>query len=158
MVEIVHDDMGNAKEALFPGTVHVDVVSAEEALFSGLAEMVVVPGEMGELGIYPRHTPLMTRIKPGSVRIKRPGQEQEEFIYVSGGMLEVQPGVVTILADTAIRGADLDETRALEAKRAAEDTMKNRTSDIDYAQAQAELAEAIAQLAAIERLRKRSGH
>ena len=158
MVEIVHDDMGNAKEALFPGIVHVDVVSAEEALFSGLAEMVVVPGEMGELGIYPRHTPLMTRIKPGSVRIKRPGQEQEEFIYVSGGMLEVQPGVVTILADTAIRGADLDETRALEAKRAAEDTMKNRTSDIDYAQAQAELAEAIAQLAAIERLRKRSGH
>src|SRR3990172_11377968 len=135
-------------------TVHVDVVSAEASIFSGLAEVVVVPGEMGELGIYPRHTALMTRIKPGSVRIKRPDQEQEELIYVSGGMLEVQPSVVTILADTAIRGTDLDETRALEAKRAAEDTIKNRTADIDYAQAQAELAEAIAQLAAIERLRK----
>ncbi|MCR4302859.1 MAG: F0F1 ATP synthase subunit epsilon [Gallionella sp.] len=158
MVKTEHVDEVSAKEALFPGTVYVDVVSAEEALFSGLAEMVVVPGEMGELGIYPRHTPLMTRIKPGSVRIKRPGQEQEEFIYVSGGMLEVQPSVVTILADTAIRGADLDETRAQEAKRAAEDALKNRTADIDYAQAQAELAEAIAQLAAIERLRKRSGH
>ena len=158
MVKTEHVDEVSAKEALFPGTVYVDVVSAEEALFSGLAEMVVVPGEMGELGIYPRHTPLMTRIKPGSVRIKRPGQEQEELIYVSGGMLEVQPSVVTILADTAIRGGDLDESRAQEAKRAAEDTIKNRTADIDYAQAQAELAEAIAQLAAIERLRKRSGH
>lgn len=139
-------------------TVHVDVVSAEAAIFSGLAEVVVVPGEMGELGIYPRHTALMTRIKPGSVRIKRPDQEQEELIYVSGGMLEVQPGVVTILADTAIRGADLDEARALQAKQDAEESMKNRTSDIDYAQAQAELAEAIAQLAAIQQLRKRSGH
>ena len=158
MVMTEHVEAVSAKEALFPGTVHVDVVSAEEALFSGLAEMVIVPGEMGELGIYPRHTPLMTRIKPGSVRIKRPDQEQEVLIYVSGGMLEVQPSVVTILADTAIRGADLDETRALEAKREAEDAMKNRTSDIDYAQAQAELAEAIAQLAAIKQLRKRSGH
>jgi F-type H+-transporting ATPase subunit epsilon len=135
-------------------TVHVDVVSAEEQIFSGLAEVVVVPGEMGELGIYPRHSPLMTRIKPGSVRIKRPDQEQEELIYVSGGMLEVQPGVVTVLADTAIRGGDLDEARALEAKQAAEEAMKNRTSDIDYAQAQAELAEAIAQLRAIQQLRK----
>ncbi|MBI5625649.1 MAG: F0F1 ATP synthase subunit epsilon [Nitrosomonadales bacterium] len=151
-------DVDSKKEALFPGTVHVDVVSAEEALFSGLAEMVVVPGEMGELGIYPRHTPLMTRIKPGSVRIIRPNQEQEELIYVSGGMLEVQPSVVTILADTAIRGADLDEARALEAKRSAEDAIKSRTADIDYAQAQAELAEAIAQLRAIDKLRKRSGH
>jgi F-type H+-transporting ATPase subunit epsilon len=139
-------------------TVHVDVVSAEESIFSGLAEMVVVPGEMGELGIYPRHTALMTRIKPGSVRIKRPNQEQEELIYVSGGMLEIQPGVVTILADTAIRGGDLDEVRALQAKQNAEEAMKNRTSDIDYAQAQAELAEAIAQLAAIKQLRNRSGH
>jgi len=139
-------------------TVHVDVVSAEESIFSGLAEMVVVPGEMGELGIYPRHTALMTRIKPGSVRIKRPNQEQEELIYVSGGMLEIQPGVVTILADTAIRGGDLDEVRALQAKQNAEEVMKNRTSDIDYAQAQAELAEAIAQLAAIKQLRNRSGH
>jgi F-type H+-transporting ATPase subunit epsilon len=139
-------------------TVHVDVVSAEALIFSGLAEMVVVPGEMGELGIYPRHTALLTRIKPGSVRIKRPNQEQEELIYVSGGMLEIQPGVVTILADTAIRGGDLDEVRALQAKQDAEEAMKNRGSDIDYAQAQAELAEAIAQLAAIKLLRKRSGH
>jgi F-type H+-transporting ATPase subunit epsilon len=139
-------------------TVHVDVVSAEASIFSGLAEMIVVPGEMGELGIYPRHTALMTRIKPGSVRIKRPDQEQDEVIYVSGGMLEIQPGVVTILADTAIRGGDLDEARALQAKQSAEESMKNRTSDIDYAQARAELAEAIAQLAAIEQLRKRSGH
>jgi len=129
-------------------------VSAEEQIFSGLAEVIVVPGEMGELGIYPRHTALMTRIKPGAVRIKRPDQEQEELIYVSGGMLEVQPNVVTILADTAIRGADLDEARALEAKQSAEEAMKNRVSDIDYAQAQAELAEAIAQLRAIQQLRK----
>lgn len=135
-------------------TVHVDVVSAEEQIFSGLAEVIVVPGEMGELGIYPRHTALMTRIKPGAVRIKRPDQEQEELIYVSGGMLEVQPSVVTVLADTAIRGADLDEARALEAKQAAEEAMKNRTSDIDYAAAQAELAEAIAQLRAINQMRK----
>jgi F-type H+-transporting ATPase subunit epsilon len=135
-------------------TVHVDVVSAEQQIFSGLAEVVVVPGEMGELGIYPRHTALLTRIKPGSVRIKRPDQEQEELIYVSGGMLEVQPGVVTVLADTAIRGADLDEARALEAKQAAEEAMKNRTADLDLAQAQAELAEAIAQLRAIQQLRK----
>ena len=139
-------------------TVHVDVVSAEESIFSGLAEVVVVPGEMGELGIYPRHTALMTRIRPGSVRIKRPDQEHEELIYVSGGMLEVQPSVVTILADTAIRGADLDEARSLEAKRAAEEAMKNRVSDIDYAQAQAELAEAVAQLHAIQKLRKQVGH
>lgn len=135
-------------------TVHVDVVSAEEQIYSGLAEVVVVPGEMGELGIYPRHTALMTRIKPGAVRIKRPDQDQEELIYVSGGMLEVQPNVVTILADTAIRGADLDEARALEAKQAAEEAMKNRASDIDYAAAQAELAEAIAQLRAIQQMRK----
>ena len=135
-------------------TVHVDVVSAEEQIFSGIAEVVVVPGEMGELGIYPGHTALMTRVKPGAVRIKRPNQEHEELIYVSGGMLEVQPSVVTVLADTAIRGHDLDEARALEAKQAAEEAIKNRTSDIDYAQAQAELAEAIAQLRAIQQLRK----
>ncbi|MBI3148546.1 MAG: F0F1 ATP synthase subunit epsilon [Betaproteobacteria bacterium] len=139
-------------------TVHVDVVSAEEQIFSGLAEFIAVPGEMGELGIYPRHTALLTRIKPGAVRIKRPDQEQEELVYVSGGMLEVQPSVVTILADTAIRGHDLDEARALEAKQAAEEALKNRTSDIDYAQAQAELAEAIAQLRAIQQLRKQAGH
>lgn len=136
-------------------SVHVDVVSAEESLFSGLAEMVVVPGELGELGIYPRHAPLLTRIKPGAVRIKladKPGEET--LIYVSGGILEVQPNVVTVLADTAIRGADLDEGRALEAKRAAEEAIKNRASDIDYAQAQAELIEAVAQLQAIQKLRK----
>ena len=135
-------------------TVHVDVVSAEESIFSGLAEIVIVPGEMGELGIYPRHVALLTRIKPGAVRIKRPDQEQEELIYVSGGMLEVQPDIVTVLADTAIRGADLDEARALEAKQSAEEAMRNRVSDIDYAQAQAELAEAIAQLRAIQQVRK----
>ena len=136
-------------------TVHVDVVSAEKSIFSGLAEIVIVPGEQGELGIYPRHAPLLTRIKPGSVRIKVPDQEEYLLIYVSGGMLEVQPDVVTILSDTAIRGADLDEARAQEAKRAAEEAMKNRTSDIDYAHAQAELAEAVAQLQAIQKLRKR---
>ena len=139
-------------------TVHVDVVSAEASIFSGLAEVVVVPGEMGELGIYPRHTALMTRVKPGSVRIKVPDQVEEVLIYVSGGMLEVQPNVVTILADTAIRGHDLDEARSLQAKQNAEEAMKNRVSDIDYAQAQAELAQAIAQLAAIKQLRKHSGH
>jgi len=138
-------------------TIHVDVVSAEESLFSGLAEVVVVPGTMGELGIYPRHAPLLTNIKPGSVRIKLPNQG-EELIYVSGGMLEVQPNLVTILADTAIRGGDLDEARALEAKRAAEEAMKNRVSDIDYAQAQAELIEAVAQLRAIQQLRKQVPH
>ena len=135
-------------------TVHVDVVSAEKSIFSGLAEIIIVPGEQGELGIYPRHTPLLTRIKPGSVRIKVPDQEEYTLIYVSGGMLEVQPNVVTILSDTAIRGADLDEARALEAKSAAEEAMKNRTSDIDYAHAQAELSEAVAQLQAIQKLRK----
>jgi len=139
-------------------TVHVDVVSAEESLFSGLAEIVIVPGQMGELGIYPRHVPLLTRIKPGSVRIKVPDQAEDELIYVSGGMLEVQPNVVTILADTAIRGKNLDESRALEAKRAAEEAMHNRTSDIDYARAQSELAEALAQLHAIHQIRKRTGH
>jgi len=139
-------------------TIHVDVVSAEESIFSGLAELVIVPGETGELGIYPRHTPLLTRIKPGSVRLKLPDQAEDTLIYVSGGMLEVQPNIVTILADTAIRGGDLDEARALEAKRAAEEAMKNRTADIDYAAAQAELAEAIAQLRAIQQLRHKNPH
>ncbi|MBA0901593.1 MAG: F0F1 ATP synthase subunit epsilon [Candidatus Nitrotoga sp.] len=139
-------------------TVHVDVVSAEESIFSGLVEMVVVPGEVGELGIYPRHAPLLTRIKPGSVRLKLPNQDEPMLIYVSGGMLEVQPSLVTILADTAIRGADLDEARSLEAKRAAEEAMKNRASDIDYAKAQAELSEAVAQLQAIQKMRKQRPH
>jgi len=135
-------------------TIHVDIVSAEAAIYSGLAEFVVVPAEMGEVGIYPRHTPLLTRIKAGSVRIKSPDRAEEDLIYVSGGILEVQPGVITILSDTAIRGADLDETRAIEAKAKAEEVMRNRTSAMDYAQAQAELAEAVAQLAAIQKLRK----
>jgi len=137
-------------------TIHVDVVSAEESIFSGLAEFVVLPGEAGELGIMPGHMPLMTRIKPGAVRIKLPN-DKEETIFVAGGLLEVQPGLVTVLADTAIRGGDLDEAKALEAKKSAEEAMVNRGSQLDYARAQAELSEAVAQLAAIERLRKR-GH
>ena len=135
-------------------TIHVDIVSAEAAIYSGLAEFVIVPAEMGEVGIYPRHAPMLTRLKPGSVRIKSPDKAEEDVIYVSSGMLEVQPGVVTILSDTAIRGADLDEARALEAKQHAEDAMKDRSAALDYARAQAELAEAVAQLAAIDKLRK----
>ena len=138
-------------------TLHVDIVSAEQSLYSGTAESVSVPGEMGELGVYPRHTPLLTRLRPGTVRIKLPDEAEEELIYVNGGILEIQPFVVTILSDTAIRGADLDEAKALEAKRAAEDAMKDRSSAMDYARAQAELAEAMAQLAAIQKLRKKHG-
>ncbi|MFN3984666.1 MAG: F0F1 ATP synthase subunit epsilon [Rhodocyclaceae bacterium] len=137
-------------------TVHVDVVSAEEQIFSGLAEFVALPGESGELGILPGHMPLMTRIKPGAVRLKLPNQVDEELVFVAGGILEVQPGLVTVLADTAIRGSDLDEAKALEAKRAAEEALQNQSAQIDYAKAQAELAEAIAQIAAINKLRKRS--
>ena len=139
-------------------TFHVDVVSAEEAIFSGLAEMIVVPGQMGELGIYPRHAPLLTRIKPGSVRLRLPNQTEDVLIYVSGGMLEVQPNIVTVLADTAIRSGDLDEARALEAKRLAEEAIKNRSAEIDFAQAQAELIEAVAQLQAIQKIRKQRPH
>ncbi|MFO7542092.1 MAG: F0F1 ATP synthase subunit epsilon [Thiobacillus sp.] len=135
-------------------TLHLDIVSAEKSLFSGTAEVVIAPGLRGELGIYPRHTPLLTTLKPGSVRIKLPDQDEEELIYVSGGILEVQPNTVTILSDSAIRGTDLDETRALEAKRAAEEAMNDKAALIDYAQAQAELAEAVAQLAAIKKLRR----
>lgn len=135
-------------------TIHVDVVSAEESIFSGLAEFVVLPGEAGELGILQGHTPLMTRVKPGAVRIKLQGQTEEELIFVAGGILEVQPHVVTVLADTAIRGKDLDEAKALEAKKLAEEAISNRTSELEYAKAQAELAEAIAQLAAIQKLRR----
>jgi F-type H+-transporting ATPase subunit epsilon len=137
-------------------SVHVDVVSAEEMIFSGLAEFVVLPGEVGELGIFPGHMPLMTRIKPGAVRLKLQGQEREELIFVAGGILEVQPGLVTVLADTAIRGHDLDEAKALDAKKKAEEAMGDRSSEMDYARAQAELAEAVAQLAAIQRLRRKS--
>lgn len=138
-------------------TLHVDVVSAEESIFSGLAEFVVLPGRVGDLGIYPRHTPLLTRIRPGAVRIKVPNQDAEELIFVAGGMLEVQPGIVTVLADTAIRGHDLDEAKALDAKRRAEEAVKSKESKLEIAKAQAELASAIAQLQAIQKLRKK-GH
>ncbi|MFC7298154.1 F0F1 ATP synthase subunit epsilon [Herminiimonas aquatilis] len=134
-------------------TMRVEVVSAEEEIFSGEAEFVALPGESGELGILPGHTPLITRIRPGAVRIKIAGQAEDEFVFVAGGILEVQPHGVTVLADTAIRGADLDEAKAAEAKRLAEEALVNKESKIDYAQAQAELASAIAQLAAIQRLR-----
>ena len=136
------------------GVFHVDIVSAEESIYSGPAEFLVAPAEEGEVGIYPQHTPMLTRIKPGAVRIKAPLKD-EELVYVSGGLLEIQPDVVTILADTAIRGANLDETKAIEAKKRAEEAMQDRTSAMDYAQAQAELGEAVAQLAAIQKLRKR---
>jgi len=136
-------------------TIHIDVVSAEESIFSGEAEFVVLPGEAGELGIYPRHTPLITRIKPGSVRIKLPGQAEEELVFVAGGVLEVQPGVITVLADTAIRGHDLDEAKALDAQQRAQEMIQNRTSQLEYAKAVAELAEASAQIAAIRKLRQR---
>jgi F-type H+-transporting ATPase subunit epsilon len=136
-------------------TMHVDIVSAEASIFSGIAEFVVVPGEAGELGIMPHHAPLLTRIKPGTVRIKVQGQAEEEWIYVSGGMLEVQPKILTILADTAVRGADLDEAKANDAKQKAEEAIKNRSGKMEIAQAQAELAQAVAQLAAIKNLRKK---
>jgi len=135
-------------------TLHVDVVSAEQAIFSGIAEMVIAPGEAGELGIMPEHAALLTRIKPGTVRLKIPGQEREEIIYVSGGMMEVQPHVVTVLADTSVRAENLDEARAEEAKRAAEEAIANRRGVMEIAEAQAELAQAVAQLAAIKKLRK----
>jgi F-type H+-transporting ATPase subunit epsilon len=136
-------------------TFHVDVVSAEASIFSGEAEFVALPGEAGELGIYPKHTPLITRIKPGAVRIKVSGQAEDEFVFVAGGILEVQPNGVTVLADTAIRGGDLDEAKALAAKKAAEEAMVNKVSKIDYAKAQAEMAAAIAQLQAIQRFRNK---
>ncbi|MDR2839266.1 MAG: F0F1 ATP synthase subunit epsilon [Azonexus sp.] len=135
-------------------TVHCDVVSAEESIFSGQVEMAVFPGEAGELGVLPRHTPLLTRIKPGTIRLKMANQSDFELVYVSGGMLEVQPDMITVLADTAIRANDLDEAKALEAKKRAEEALANRQAQMDYAQAEAELAQAIAQLRAIQRLRK----
>ncbi|MEJ2565458.1 MAG: F0F1 ATP synthase subunit epsilon [Gammaproteobacteria bacterium] len=137
-------------------TVHVDIVSAEAAIFSGLATMVFAPGVMGELGIMPRHAPLLTKIKPGEVRIQTE-DGNEEFFYVSGGMLEVQPHVVTILADTAARAKDLDEAAAQAAKERAEQLLRDKKGDIDLAQAEAELAEAIAQIKAIQSLRKKTG-
>jgi F-type H+-transporting ATPase subunit epsilon len=136
-------------------TIHVDVVSAEESIFSGEAEFVVLPGEAGELGIYPRHTPLITRIRPGSVRIRVPGEPEEQLIFVAGGILEVQPNVITVLADTAIRGRDLDEAKAREALQRAEEARRNAKGKEEIAAVEGELATLAAQLAAIRRLRKR---
>ena len=136
-------------------TLHVDVVSAEESIFSGEAKFVALPGELGELGIFPRHTPLITRIKPGAVRIQRADNGQEEFVFVAGGILEVQPGTVTVLADTAIRGKDLDEAKATEAKRLAEEALKNAKSDLDLAKAQNELVALAAQIAALRKYRQK---
>jgi F-type H+-transporting ATPase subunit epsilon len=137
-------------------TIHVDVVSAEEQIFTGEAEFVVLPGVLGELGIYPRHTPLLTQIRPGAVRIKIPGQDNEELVFVQGGFLEVQPARVTVLADTAIRAHDLDEAAALAAKKAAEEAMQSKTSREEIAQAEAELSIAMAQLEAIRKMRHRA--
>lgn len=137
-------------------TMHVDVVSAEAEIFSGPANMLFAPGVMGELGILPRHAPLLTRIKPGEVRIITPDNE-EQFFYVSGGMLEIQPQAVTVLADTALRAKDLDEAAALEAKERAEKILADNKGEVDYAAAEAELAEAMAQLQAIQRLKKKLG-
>jgi F-type H+-transporting ATPase subunit epsilon len=134
-------------------TIHCDIVSAEAEIFSGDVTMVVVTGEEGELGIAPRHAPLLTRLKPGQVRVMLP-EGGEEFYYISGGMLEIQPHVVTVLSDTALRASDLDEAAALKAKEEAKRAIADRSADMEVAQAQAQLAEAMAQLAALERLRK----
>ena len=136
-------------------TIHIDVVSTEESIYSGEAEFVVLPGEAGELGIYPRHTPLITRIKPGSVRIKPAGGGAEELIFVAGGILEVQPQVITVLADTAIRGADLDEAKATEALKRAEEARRNAKDKQEIATVEGELASLAAQLAEIRKLRQK---
>ena len=136
-------------------TIHVDIVSAEQAIFSGEAERVIAPGEAGELGILPEHMPLLTRIKPGIVRVQPVGGGEEEVIYVSGGMMEVQPDRVTVLADTSVRAHDLDEAKAMEAERLAKEALANRSGAMEVAKAQAELAEAAAQIAAIRKLRSR---
>ena len=133
-------------------TIHVDVVSAEELIFSGEATFVALPGEAGELGIKPRHTPLITRIKPGSVRIQT-ADGNEEFVFVAGGILEVQPDCVTVLSDTAILGKDLDDEKANKARAAAEEALKNAKSDVDLAKAQSELAVMAAQIAALRKYR-----
>jgi len=137
-------------------TVHIDVVSAEASIFSGEAEFVVAPASAGEVGLFPNHAPMITTIKPGALRIKQANEAEETLIFISGGLLEVQPGVITVLADTAVRGHDLDEAKAFGAKEAEEEGLKKRTSDIDYATAQAELSEAVAQIQTIERLRKKT--
>ena len=138
-------------------TIHIDVVSAEESIYSGEAEFVVLPGEMGELGIYPRHTPLITRIKPGTVRIQPAGGGDEELIFVAGGILEVQPKVITVLADTAIRGHDLDEAKANEALKKAEEARRSARDKQEIAAVEAEVATLAAQLAAIRKLRQKRG-
>jgi len=135
-------------------TFHVDIVSAEQSVYSGEATMVIAPGASGELGILPEHVPLLTRIKPGVIRIRAAEGAEEEVIYVSGGMMEVQPDGVTVLADTSVRAHDLDEAKAMEAERLAKDALANRSGQMEIAQAQAELAEAAAQIAAIRKLRK----
>jgi len=135
-------------------TMHIDIVSAEEEIYSGTCEMVFAPLETGEVGVMPRHAPLLARMKPGEVRVRK-GSEEQMFV-VSGGLLEIQPHVVTVLADTAVRAHDLDEAQAQEAKQRAEEALRDRKSDMDIARAQAELAEAMAQLRAIEKLRKQT--
>jgi F-type H+-transporting ATPase subunit epsilon len=139
-----------------PNTIHVDVVSAEEQIFSGEAEFVILPGIMGELGIFPRHAPLLTQIRPGALRVKLRDQDREELVFVQGGFVEVQPQRVTVLADTAIRAKDLDEVKALEAKKAAEEALLNKASKESIATAEAELAVAMAQLEAIRKMRHRA--
>jgi F-type H+-transporting ATPase subunit epsilon len=136
----------------------IDIVSAERQMFSGEASFAVFPGEMGELGIYPRHAPLLALIRPGSIRLHVPGTEDVESIYVSGGILEVQPSLVTLLTDTAARAADLDEAKAVEAQRQAREKLKNREAEIDFAKAEAELAQAVAQLRAIKKLKRPATH
>src|SRR5512145_846713 len=140
-----------------PNTIHIDVVSAEESIYSGEAEFVVLPGEAGELGIYPRHTPLITRIKPGAVRIQPAGGGAEELIFVAGGILEVQPKVITVLADTAIRGHDLDEAKANEALKRAEEARRSARDKQEIAAVEAEVSSLAAQLAAIRKLRQKKG-
>ena len=137
-------------------TFHIDVVSAEASIFAGEAEFIVVPASAGEVGIFPHHAPMVTTIKPGALRIKLSDSTEETLIFISGGLLEVQPGLITVLADTAVRGHDLDEAKAIAAKDAAEEVLKNRTSEVNYAAAQAELSEALAQIQTIERLRKKT--
>jgi len=137
-------------------TIHVDIVSAEKEIFSGLAEMVFAPAELGEVGIAPRHAPLISKLKPGEVRVKVNEKESHPF-YISGGLLEVQPHLVTILADTAIRAKDIDEAAALEARSRAEEILADKSGKIDYATAQAQLAQAVMQLRTLDRLRKRGG-
>lgn len=139
-------------------SMRVDVVSAEELIYSGAAEFISAPADKGEIGILPRHAPLLTRIRPGAIRIKIANSNEDDVIlFVSGGMLEVQPDVVTVLADTAIRGADIDEAKALEAKRRAEESLKNYSTSMDFAMAQAELMDAVAKLAVVSKF-KRGGH